>query len=138
MTNKGRFTVLLLLAGAICAVFVMKNRGGVHGIGRAAGAQGLPRLIDFGKGICIPCKLMMPVLKELKKEMKGKVSIEYVDIGKDRDASDKFKIKAIPTQVFLDAKGKELFRHIGFFSKTRILEKWKELGYPFTGESERR
>jgi len=37
-------------------------------------------------------------------------------------------VEMIPTQIFLDASGKELFRHTGFFGKEDILAKWKELG----------
>ena len=44
------------------------------------------------------------------------------------DAGKQYGIEVIPTQIFYDATGKELFRHIGFFAKEDILAKWKELG----------
>jgi thioredoxin 1 len=88
----------------------------------------LPKLLDLGAGKCIPCKMMFPVLDELKKEYPGKLEVEFIDVWKNPDAGKQYKIEVIPTQIFLDATGKELFRHIGFFAKDDILAKWKELG----------
>ena len=88
----------------------------------------LPRLLDLGAGRCIPCKMMFPVLDELKKEYAGKLEVEFIDVWKNPDAGKQYGIEVIPTQVFFDASGKELFRHIGFFAKADILAKWKELG----------
>jgi thioredoxin 1 len=93
--------------------------------------KGLPALIDFGAGKCIKCKMMTPVLKELKKEMAGRLQVNYIDVGKYSDLADVYKIELIPTQIFFDASGKELFRHEGFISKEDILSKWAELGVEF-------
>ncbi len=88
----------------------------------------LPRLVDVGAGKCIPCKKMAPILEELKKEQAGKLDVEFVDVWKDPEAGKPYKILMIPTQIFYDASGKELFRHEGFYGKEDILAKWKELG----------
>ena len=88
----------------------------------------LPRLVDLGAGKCIPCKKMSPILEELKKEQAGKLDVEFIDVWKDPEAGKPYKILIIPTQVFFDAKGKEVFRHEGFYSKADILAKWQELG----------
>ena len=94
----------------------------------------MPRLVDLGAGKCIPCKLMAPILEELKKEYAGRLLVEFIDVWQTPDAGKKFKINLIPTQIFFDAAGKELFRHEGFFAKKEILAKWKELGVDL-GES---
>ena len=88
----------------------------------------LPRLLDLGAGKCIPCKMMAPILKELKKDCAGKLEVEFIDVWKNPDAAKQYGIEIIPTQIFFDAGGKELFRHVGFFAKEDILAKWKELG----------
>jgi thioredoxin 1 len=88
----------------------------------------LPKLIDLGAGKCIPCKMMAPVLEELKKEYAGRMNVEFIDVWENPDAGKPYGIEVIPTQIFFDSSGKELFRHIGFFSKDDILAKWKELG----------
>ena len=95
---------------------------------RAAEAR-LPRLLDLGATSCIPCKLMAPILEEMKKEYAGVLDVEFIDVWKDPAAGKGHGIKTIPTQIFYDADGKERFRHEGFFGKEDILAKWKELGY---------
>ncbi len=90
-----------------------------------------PRLVDLGAGRCIPCKMMAPVLEGLKKEYAGRMQVEFIDVWQNPDAGKKYGIKMIPTQIFYDATGKELFRHEGFISKEDILKKWKQLGVTF-------
>jgi len=88
----------------------------------------LPRLVDLGATKCIPCKMMAPILEGLKKEYKGRLEVVFIDVWENPDEAKKTGIKIIPTQIFYDASGKELFRHEGFFSKEDILGKWKEFG----------
>lgn len=90
--------------------------------------DGLPRLVDLGAGKCIPCKLMAPILESLKTEYAGKMNVEFIDVWINPEAGKQYGIQIIPTQIFYDAKGKELFRHEGFFAKEDILKKWKEMG----------
>jgi thioredoxin 1 len=75
--------------------------------------------------------MMAPVLKQLKKEYDGRLEVQFIDVWKEPDAGKAYKISLIPTQIFFDAAGKELFRHEGFISKEDILAKWKELGVTF-------
>ena len=91
----------------------------------------LPRLVDLGAGKCIPCKKMAPILEKLKKEYAGRLEVEFIDVWKEPDAGKRYEIRLIPTQIFYDAAGKELFRHEGFFSEGDIMAKWKELGVAF-------
>lgn len=88
----------------------------------------LPRLVDLGADKCIPCKMMAPVLADLKTNYVGRLEVEFIDVWKKPDAGKPYKIKLIPTQIFFGADGQERFRHEGFFSKEDILAKWKELG----------
>jgi thioredoxin 1 len=74
---------------------------------------------------------MTPILEELKKEYVGQMQVEFIDVNENRDAARSFGIRVIPTQVFLDSAGKELWRHEGFMPKEDILAKWKELGVRF-------
>lgn len=94
----------------------------------SSGAAPLPRLVDLGSGKCIPCKMMAPILEELKKEYKGKFDVTFFDVYQIPNVAEQYSIQVIPTQIFYDATGKELFRHEGFFSKEDILNKWKEFG----------
>ena len=93
----------------------------------------LPKIVDLGASKCIPCKKMAPILEELKKEYAGVFDVEFIDVWQKENTkkAEVYKIESIPTQVFLDPKGNELWRHVGFFSKEEILAKWKEMGYDF-------
>ncbi|MHC4445544.1 MAG: thioredoxin family protein [Planctomycetota bacterium] len=88
----------------------------------------LPRMVDLGAHKCIPCKLMAPILKELKAEYAGRAEIEFIDVWKNPGAGRKYGIRAIPTQIFYSRHGKEVWRHEGFLSKVEIVAKLKELG----------
>jgi thioredoxin 1 len=94
--------------------------------------KGLPRMVDLGADKCIPCKMMAPILEELKREYEGKLIVDFIDVWKNPDEGPKYNIKLIPTQIFFDASGKEQYRHEGFISKEDILAKWKELGVDLT------
>jgi thioredoxin 1 len=93
----------------------------------------LPKLIDLGADKCIPCKMMAPILEGLKKEYAGRMDVEFLDVWKNPEVGQKYGIEVIPTQIFYDANGKELFRHTGFYGKEDILGKWKELGVDISG-----
>ncbi len=101
----------------------------------AAEPAKLPKLVDLGADKCIPCKMMAPILKELKTEYAGRMDVEFIDVWKNADAGKQYKIKLIPTQIFFDPSGKEVFRHEGFFGKEDILAKWKELGIDFKAKA---
>lgn len=77
--------------------------------------------------------MMAPILEGLKKEYVGKMKVEFIDVWENEAAGKEYGVEMIPTQIFFDAEGKELFRHVGFFGKQDILAKWKELGVNFGG-----
>jgi thioredoxin 1 len=91
-------------------------------------ATGQPRLVDLGASACLPCIMMAPSLEELKKEYAGRLQVEFIDTWQNPGAKTQYDYFFCPTQVFIDASGKELFRHLGYYSKNDILAKWKELG----------
>lgn len=95
----------------------------------------LPKLLDLGAGKCIPCKMMKPILDDLKVNYADCFITEFIDVWENPDAGKKYGVEVIPTQIFYDAEGKELFRHVGFYGKEDILAKWKELGVDAGGKS---
>jgi len=95
-------------------------------------AEQLPRLVDVGADKCIPCIKMAPILDQLREDFSGKLEVKFVDAWKFRYEAASYNVQMIPTQIFFDADGKEIFRHTGFFGREEILGKWRELGYDFT------
>jgi thioredoxin 1 len=80
-------------------------------------------MVDLGAKTCIPCKLMAPILEELEKEYKGRAAVIFIDVWENRDMSKAFRVVTIPTQIFYNKQGQEVYRHIGFFDKDSIKEK---------------
>lgn len=91
-------------------------------------AKGMVTMIDLGADRCIPCKMMAPVLEKVKKDYEGRAVIHFYDVWKDRTPADRYRIRVIPTQIFFDKDGKEIFRHEGFMSEADIVAKLKSLG----------
>jgi len=92
-------------------------------------AKNRPMVLDFGKGWCKPCKAMAPDLEALHTEMAGKVLVRFNDLEKETDLARTHKIQIMPTQVYLDPAGQEVFRHAGYASKDDMIAKMKELGF---------
>ena len=88
----------------------------------------LPRLVDLGRGTCIPCKMMAPILEQLQAEYAGRVTVEVIDLTEDPEAAQEFGVRTIPTQVFYDANGNEVSRHEGFLPKEEIVKIFGQLG----------
>jgi len=149
MNKATNILVVVILVAAVCGVIIYKHNKKADSVLSEENStvnnvpqptkitdqedtKALPRLVDPGAGTCIPCKMMAPILEELKKEYAGVFNVNFIDIHKNPDQADKYNIRVIPTQIFFDASGKELFRHEGFFSKEDILAKWAKLGVEFS------
>jgi len=139
MTARGvrHFLALALIAALACGCSDGEETPTADeqdaGASHATPASGIPRLVDLGSDSCGPCKAMSPILDEMRETFDGQFAVEFIDVRKDRDAVTTYGVKLIPTQVFLDADGNELFRHEGFFSREDILATWREHGYEFEG-----
>lgn len=141
MKNAKSVVVVGLLLVAVVAVFALKQRKADERPAAAAGepmpasaeAQpaAMPRLVDLGAGKCMACKMMAPVLEGLTREFAGRMKVDFIDVWENPGAGEHYKVRVIPTQIFLSPAGDELFRHEGFMSREDILAKWKELSYEF-------
>ncbi len=103
MKNRSAFAVLLVLL-SFCTVAAEPDRPAVT-------------FIELGSVNCIPCKMMQPVMKKAADKYPGQVKVVFHDVwtAQGQPFARQYKIKAIPTQVFLDKSGKEYARHVGFF-----------------------
>ncbi|MBL7132715.1 MAG: thioredoxin family protein [Phycisphaerae bacterium] len=134
MNSTAKIAIVVVLVVVVGVVIAMKQGGSASDADQpttrvaAPAKTPLPKLLDLGSKGCIPCKMMAPILEELKTQYAGRFEVEFIDIHKDRAAAETYDIRVIPTQIFFDAAGKELWRHEGFMSKEDILGKWKELG----------
>lgn len=90
--------------------------------------SGRPSLIDFGASGCRPCDMMAPILEELKEEYAKVINVAFVDVRDYQILGARYGVSSIPVQVFFDKDGKEVYRHVGFLPKNKILEKLDEMG----------
>ena len=109
--------LILLLAITICfSLFSKEERK------PAPKKKPLVTFLEIGAETCIPCKMMKPVMKDIQDEYKDKIDVIFHDVSKDRLIGQKYNIRVIPTQVFLDQDGKEFHRHEGFYPKEEIMK----------------
>ncbi len=90
--------------------------------------KGAVTMLDLGAKTCVPCKMMAPILVKLEKAYEGKANIIFIDVWENREQANRFKIRAIPTQVFFNEKGEEVYRHVGFLDETSIIEQMSKMG----------
>lgn len=78
--------------------------------------------IELGSVNCIPCKKMQPIMKSLEKKYGEQLKVIFFDVWKKehKEKSEKYGIKLIPTQIFLDENGKEIKRHEGYYPEKDI------------------
>lgn len=86
--------------------------------------------IELGSVRCIPCQQMQPIMKSVEEKYAGQVNVVFHDVWTDegKPFADKYNIHSIPTQVFLDEKGEEYFRHVGFFPEEELVKVLKQKG----------
>ena len=147
---KMRIRIMIIMAVAVAAVLAIRlqDKAGsesaaaesvaaksavTESVAAAAfpGSGETPVLLDLGADKCVPCKMMMPILDEMRETYAGSLEVIFIDVWKDGEAGKKYGIKSIPTQIFFTADGAELYRHQGFYPREDILAKWSELGYEF-------
>ncbi len=135
LTNLVVFAAVVTLVGTVA---ILRDGGealsaadaGTDGQAAPAASMssGLPRMVDLGADKCIPCKKMAPILAELKSEFAGRATIEFIDVWKNPAAGEPYGVRVIPTQIFFDRDGTEVWRHEGFLSREAIVAKLHELG----------
>ena len=80
-----------------------------------------PVLIDFFATWCGPCKMLGPVLKEVKDSLGDRVSIIKIDVDKNQQISSQYQVRGVPTMILFQ-NGKQLWRQSGVLSKEEIIK----------------
>ncbi|WP_251859538.1 thioredoxin family protein [Clostridium sp. Marseille-Q2269] len=88
----------------------------------------MPILLELSSPTCAPCRKMYPIIKEIKEEFKDKVDTHIVDLTKNPEFGDKYKVSVVPTQIFLDKYGKVFFKHEGILTKQEIINILNKMG----------
>ena len=117
---KRLLTTLLLVM--ITAVAHAELPSASDAVVNQALASGKPTVVDLGARTCISCKKMAPILEELAGTYRGRANVLFVDVREDSDAAKRFGIQMIPTQIYFDAKGKEIKRVIGAADRDDLIQ----------------
>lgn len=90
--------------------------------------KGMVTMIDLGATACVPCKMMAPIMERVEKKYRGKAAVVFIDVWKNKEPAKRFRIRAIPTQIFFDKEGREVYRHEGFMSEDAIDGVFRKMG----------
>lgn len=95
---------------------------------RKALTGGKPLIVDFGSNTCIPCRELRPVLQKIRRDYAGKLEVLIIDVRNHRKLASEYQVQVIPTVIFFDARGKEMFRRQGFMSEEKVKEAIAKMG----------
>ena len=123
--------VSVIMAAVLTLLFVILGTAGTTAFSadlKSIPVRGKVTMIDLGAKKCIPCKMMAPILERMEKRYAGKAAIIFLDVWQDPKPAQHFGIRGIPTQIFFDKEGKEVYRHAGFMSEEAIVAQLQSMG----------
>ncbi len=82
--------------------------------------QDVPVLVDFKADWCAPCKMMTPILKQVKQNLKDQIKIIKIDIDKNPAVAQKYAVRSVPTMI-LFKQGKAVWRQSGVLQSNQII-----------------
>lgn len=130
--NKSIWLIVAAALGALFAVQAIQtmryNRKTADFPDDSAVGQGKPVLVQISSAGCPPCRRMIPVLTDLADQYAEYFTAALVCLDKQPGAQKKYNVQAVPTQIFYDGRGEELYRHSGALTAGQILDRWRQLG----------
>jgi len=118
---------------AVLALFLFAAGSGPVGaaddpLGDTARGAGKPLIVDFGMTRCLQCIQQGKTMDRLKETLGESVLLQFVHIGEQEAMASVYKVMLIPTLVYFDAQGQEVFRNVGQMEHDEMVTKARELG----------
>ena len=122
-----KFTIFLLLS---CLTVLLCPLAAIADAEKFSNVpvKGMVTMIDLGADKCVPCKMMAPIMAKLEKAYEGRAAIVFIDVWKHNEQAGRFGIRVIPTQIFYDETGREVYRHVGFMGEKEIVKQLGKMG----------
>ena len=119
---------MMISVGLICVVILLLSIAVIATAAADVPVKGMVTMVDLGAKTCIPCKMMAPILEKLEKVYAARAAVVFFDVWKDQAPAKRFGIRAIPTQIFFDKDGKEVYRHEGMLNEAEIVSRLQDMG----------
>jgi thioredoxin 1 len=125
-----RIRCFTVIAGIIClsVLLLFARPAAVFAAPPEVPVKGMVTMVDLGAKKCIPCKMMAPILEKLERVYAGRAAVVFLDVWEDQAPAKRFGIRSIPTQIFFDKQGREVYRHEGFLGEEEIVRRLKDMG----------
>ncbi|MEQ5789885.1 thioredoxin [Muricauda sp. NFXS6] len=78
-------------------------------------------LVDFSAEWCGPCKMLAPILKQVKDEMGDSLKVVKIDVDKNQNLANTYQVRGVPTLIFFK-NGEQLWRKSGVLQKGEIVQ----------------
>jgi thioredoxin 1 len=88
-----------------------------------------PQILQFSRLECADCEASERIILAVKAQYPGQFVVRQFFTGKDEQVFLRYKVALVPTQVFLDAAGKEVYQHAGVFKPKELIKKLRELKF---------
>jgi thioredoxin 1 len=124
MKTGCRRTVVALILGALLLTPILPARAQAPGPPR-----NLPEILEFDRKLCPVCRKAELIIREVKDRYPGQFAVRRVYIDEHGPMFRHYRVDIVPTQVFLDADGREVFRHEGVFAREKLIQKLRELKF---------
>lgn len=128
MRKKIIVAALISIVVIFEAIYLSPSWAKDYSPGMKVPVKGMVTILDIGAASCIPCKMMAPILEKLEKKYDGKAAVIFLDVRYYKETAISFGINGIPTQIFYDKKGNEVYRHLGYMSEDAIVAQFKKMG----------
>jgi len=78
-------------------------------------------LVDFNADWCGPCKMMIPILKDVKQQLKNNIKIIKIDVDKNQTVANTYQVRGVPTLI-LFKNGKLVWRQSGVVQAHQLID----------------
>jgi len=112
----------------LLSVFLASLAFAADPLGESAKKSGRPLIADFGLNVCKQCIRQSEAMEQFRKEVGEKLDTRFIHVAKEADTAGAYKVMLIPTLIFFDGQGREVFRQVGYMPFEDMMTKARELG----------